>query len=757
MKNLKKLLFMLIGAFSIGLITASCNDDFSEEDLLRLQVELGTEADSLAAVRALAALNEAGELVSFQIKVVDTDGAGVEALDVTMVAAAEGGVADNQTLVTDASGLVFFDRVAIGGNIMTISGASILDATLTLDFGAIQEDVHYKNINGAIVPIPVTENAIITVLGTATATATVQGAVKIETDVTNTTSEVPQDLTLRANLDEDLVSETSLDDWDYFVANNDNETLGIAAVNNTDGTYTMTVPAGIGFQLEIPNISTTQRIAVAQENNIDLPQAEYRDVEANFGPNYYLWNYSTDLFYIPNVSGARVVFDAPPAPGEGFTFGSFARVGRSIPAFFLDSGTETITEPREDATDIVTQFTNLGSGYSSSPTVTITDATTGTGATAEAWIEYLVNTVTVTTPETGLAFNADLDIQIRFFDNSTIPVSNLSINLAVTTSGTGEITQAVVDAGIAAANAANNSGFGTNYREINEVSTGMEIVFPGGGNADGVGTVDINGRIHVLDMVSTGSGYTSPSFAFSGGGGTTQAAMSVLQFGTQWSFDVDNSGITTPYPLEPSYIALEYVEVDDDSRYVDQIGYAENAETGNISDFDDLLTVDGSGNLVWIDQTANYITDFDTDEQPRVIVIKNEANIAEADVIYNDIDQISGSVFDLDINDSGNGYTDRFSITVEPSAVGAPGSGVIVDMMYGDFLNTGEYQWDSDFDFVNQGSGFLRNLNQINGNSGTGNSFRLYTTPGIYDNLNEGDVKVLNIDYGTGLRSINFN
>jgi len=258
-------------------------------------------------------------------------------------------------------------------------------------------------------------------------------------------------------------------------------------------------------------------------------------------------------------------------------------------------------------------------------------------------------------------------------------------------------------------------------------------------------------------MVSTGSGYTSPSFAFSGGGGTTQAAMSVLQFGTQWSFDVDNSGITTPYPLEPSYIALEYVEVDDDSRYVDQIGYAENAETGNISDFDDLLTVDGSGNLVWIDQTANYITDFDTDEQPRVIVIKNEANIAEADVIYNDIDQISGSVFDLDINDSGNGYTDRFSITVEPSAVGAPGSGVIVDMMYGDFLNTGEYQWDSDFDFVNQGSGFLRNLNQINGNSGTGNSFRLYTTPGIYDNLNEGDVKVLNIDYGTGLRSINFN
>jgi len=80
MKNLKKLLFMLIGAFSIGLITASCNDDFSEEDLLRLQVELGTEADSLAAVRALAALNEAGELVSFQIKVVDTDGAGVEAV-----------------------------------------------------------------------------------------------------------------------------------------------------------------------------------------------------------------------------------------------------------------------------------------------------------------------------------------------------------------------------------------------------------------------------------------------------------------------------------------------------------------------------------------------------------------------------------------------------------------------------------------------------------------------------------------------------
>lgn len=744
MKNLKKLLFILIGAFSMGSIITSCNDDFSEEDLLKLQVEL----NDAEAVKALAALNAAGELVSFQIKVVDTNGAGVEALDVTMVAAAEGGVADNQTLVTDASGLVFFDRVAIGGNTISISGTNIMDALLSVDFGDLSENKHYKIINGVIVPTPVTENSIITVISTDVATATVSGNVQIETDVTNTTTEVPQNVTLIADFDDGLV-ETASVAVNYFFATADVVTIGSATVDNTTGDYTMSVPAGINFNLLIPDVQFTQRIAVNEVNDIVLAQPEYRDIITNFGNSY-----NTD-FNTPDVVGARVVFEAPGTPGDGFTLGSFARVGRSIQNFLLDSGSDPITEPLEDVADIVTQFTSLGSGYSFSPTVTITDAS-GADATAEARIEYLVNSLTVSTPGTGYANNTDYNVQIHYFDDEDVPVTHNHINLLVTSSATGTITQTEINAGITAANLADNTGFGTNYAEINEGSTSMAVVFPAGGAGDGVGAVSINGRIHVLDMLTFGTNYVSPAFAFTGGGSTSQAVLNVMQFGTQWTLDVDNSGVTTPYPLLPSSIEIEHFEVDDDNRSIAQTSTIENAETFIDGTFTDLLTVDGAGNVQWVDQTATYQTTILAHEAPRAIITRNEANIAQATMDANDIDLIDGSISSIDdISDAGSGYTDRFTITIEPSAVGAPGSGVIVELRDGDFLVTGEYDWDEDFDILNEGSGFLRNLNQVGGDR----NFEVNGSTGTtaYENraLDVGETYIINIDYGTGVRSEN--
>ena len=37
----------IIGVLAISLLISSCNDDFSEEDLLRLQTDLANEQDSL--------------------------------------------------------------------------------------------------------------------------------------------------------------------------------------------------------------------------------------------------------------------------------------------------------------------------------------------------------------------------------------------------------------------------------------------------------------------------------------------------------------------------------------------------------------------------------------------------------------------------------------------------------------------------------------------------------------------------------------
>ena len=46
-------------------------------------------------------------------------------------------------------------------------------------------------MNGIIIPTPVTESAVVTALGAASATATVQGNVSIETDLTNLETEIP--------------------------------------------------------------------------------------------------------------------------------------------------------------------------------------------------------------------------------------------------------------------------------------------------------------------------------------------------------------------------------------------------------------------------------------------------------------------------------------------------------------------------------------------------------------------------------------
>lgn len=751
MKNLKKLLFIIIGAFSMGAIVTSCND-FSEEDLLKLQVELG----DAEAAKAVTALNAAGELVSFQLKIVDTDGAGIEGLTITLAAAAEGGTADNQELTTDVSGLVFYDRVAIGGNSVTVSGANIVDALLTVDFGQIRSGTHYQIINGAIIPTPVIENAVITVISTATATATVQGNVIIETDVTNTTPEFPQDVTIIADFDDNLTSSSSVG-INYFFATNDNAlTIGTATVDNTTGAYTMTVPAGVRFDMLIPDVQFSQRIAVNEVDNIVLPQPEYRDVITNFGDLYNTDNNT------PAVVGARVVYEAPGTPGDGFTLSSFTRVGRALQSLTLNGASEPITEPYEDQTDIVTQFTSLGSGYIASPMVTITDPT-GTDAHAEARIEFAITGLTLTNAGTGYAASTTYQFDLYYDEiedaaGTVDPdkVQEFSV-LTVETDAAGVFQPTDVATALADAIANEDNFFDpSDLDQIADNISNLRLV-----NTDATtdATITVSaatGRVYGLYVMDNGDGnYTNPSFAFSGGGGTTQAVLNVLQFGTQWSFSLDNSGVTTPYPLLPSGIEFEYFEIDDDTRDIFQTTTIQNDETFATNSLIDLLTVDVSGNIQWIDQTASYQTTISAHEAPRPIITRNEGNIAEGSINTGNIDLIDGSISGMNVSDQGSGYIDRFSITIEPSAVGAPGSGAIVEMRDGQFLNTGEFDWSGQFNIVNQGSGFLRNLNQVNGDRNFEVNGSTSTNPYLNRTLSVGQTYIVDIDYGTGVRSEN--
>ena len=749
MKNFKNLLFVMLGMLSIGFMTTSCNDKFSEEDLLKLQVQLGNTQDSLQAVKSLEALNQAGELVSFTVMVVSNDNKPAAGVDVTLTAGTAAGAADVQTLTTDATGKVFFERVAIGGNILSLSGAGFYDATMLVDFGQIQEGKHYQIVNGNIVPMPVTESAIIPLLGdaTGTETATVTGNVKIETDVTNTAAEVPQNLTIYADFSTWFDIESSLNISEYRF--DGSAGVGSAVVDNATGNYSMVVPStpdGMSFGLIIPDIYTTQHIAINSIDGETLARPEYRDITTAFGPSFGTdWN-------TPQVDGAIVVFPAPPAAGLGFGF-TFTRMGNPLHNISQGSGWpywDNITVPLRNG-NAVTQFTNLGSGYQFSPTVTITDAGAGADATAETWIEYYVNTITVTAAGTGYAANTGFNLDINYLDNQTVPVSQLHLNLFVTSSATGEITQTEVDAAIATAVANGDWGFvNTNYAEIYEVSTGMEIVFPAGGTA-GTATVNINGRLSTLVRTNSGDGYERPAFAFSGGGGTTQAVMEVQQYGTEWAVDVDNSGITTPYPLLPSWIDLEYLSISTGTRWANTDNGVRGILNGNWYSFTGTpaLKADGNGDLQWRDQTVSYKTDFFSDEQPKVIVSPNTNQIARADIGFWDIDATTGEITDVNINDNGNGYTAEFGATIEPSAIGAPGSGAAIKLYDFAIRTTGEYDWGWTWDFTNTGSGYLRDLNQENDRGYSGSSW--------VSNLMSGETAVINIDYGTGVRQENIN
>jgi len=754
MKSIKNILFSILGVIGFAYFISSCNDKFSEKDLLELQVQLGTTEDSLKAVQQLAALNAAGELVSFQVKVVDTDGAAVAGLDVTMGAAGADGTPDNQTLVTDATGSVIYNRVVIGGNTMTIAGADIFDATLTMNFGNIQEGVHYEIIDGQIIPIRVTENAVISVLSTTgTPTATVSGVASIETDVTNRTSEIPQNVTIVADFDDSMVLSSSIT-MNYFFPVNDNVlNLGSGVVDNTTGAYTMTVPAGVRFDVIIPDIQEAQRVAANVVGGVDLPRPEYQSILTNFGPSHTADN-------IPSVPGAFAIFEQPPAAGRGFTFGTFAQQARGIPTF-TQLRTQPWTAPYLSATNLITQVTNLGAGYQFSPTMTITG---GTGATGEVRLDYLVSSVTVNTIATGYPFTSVIPVNIRYFDNQMVPVSQFSVALNVTTSATGEITQTEVDAAIAAANTANDLGFGTNRQAIPSASTGMEVTFPAPG-VGGAATVVINSRVERVLLTDGGSGFTAPVFTFTGGGGTTQFAMSVLEMGTQWTFNVDNMGVTTPYGFLPDQLTFEHETVTTGSAGVATSTQGQNVSSGNNASLISLLAPDASGNIMFVDLTATYRTNLFSSVAPRVLVDETESFPAARYIRPFEIN-LDGQVTGMSTgghgsaftSSNGSGYPTQFTVTVEPSATGAPGAGAIISITGGTNNATGEYQWAGGFDVLNGGSGYMQDLNAIN-NSINSNTRVFYNAGGDVTDitLTTGNTKVLNIIFGTGDKTININ
>lgn len=748
----------IIGALAISLVVASCNDDFSEEDLLRLQTDLANEQDSLKQAQATEAFNQAGELLSYSVKIVTNDESPVEGASVILLAASDGGTGDSQSLTTDANGQVFFDRVVIGGNILTVSSDGHYDISASVDFGTITEGDHYQIIEGIIIPTPVTESSILPLFSDESGAelATISGVVSIETDLTNTTSEVPQDLTLQANLSF-FASQfgTGGSIFPQIYSFDSDLTIGRADVDNTTGAYSMSVPTtadGITVSLIIPNVSANQRIAINGRNGIALDRPEYADVPTNFGPNW-----GTD-FSVPSVPGVIWNFDAPAtAGGEGFDF-SYARNGRAITtATVSTAGFQVAAELFGlGQPDIIIQVTNRGSGYVNSPQMVITDAS-GSEAGAEAHIEFAITGLTIA--EAGTLFPASTPVQFdliydvpfnTFVDgvldvDTTLNTTDLVGALIITTDAAGAFTQDAVDAALATAISNGDARFDPdNLYQTTEWISNLRLVASGIGD-DAVITVSSSiGQIYRIDIATGGGGYTDPSFSFSGGGASTQANIDILEFGTTWLVTLDNSGVTTPYTILPSNIQFEYLDVSTGERDVllaNNLSDSDGADQGTILS---LLEVSG-GNIQFTDQLTTFATSDFSAQEPNTIIAEPRSTIAAVDVNGITLDDNGGiTSYTLGSITVGEGYTSQFGVTVEPAAVGAPGTGAIVELTGGTLLANGEFQWDTETtNLKDGGAGYLETLNQ--------QDFQNYT--GTFNaTVMSGQTYLFNVIYGTGVK-----
>ncbi len=763
MNNFKKTLFFILTIGFTASVFFSCEDDFTEQDLLNLQNQLARENDSLQTVRNTDALNQAGELVSYLVKVVTNDNTPVEGASVSLLAST-GGTASTTTLTTDVDGQVYFDQVVIGGNILSISAAGFFDVTADVNFGQITEGTHYEIINGEVIPLQVVESSILPLFGDGSGTelGTLRGTVQIETDLTNDSTEVVDGVELVADLanfatlfarDGSLTPSLYVFDSDLTVGR---------ATSDANGNYTMQIPTtadGLSPEIVVPVITRTQRLAAKEVDNVPLARPEYFDVEAQFGPNL-------GSSGIPDVPGIIVQASAPSAAGAGFGL-TLTRYGRALTAGTLTA--QSFTTPTEFlADDMIFHFTSVGEGYENSPQVTVADAGAGNGADVEAHIQFAITGLTVATAGDAAA-DTDIfldlvydEVQNNITDgdtDTTFDITQANNILTVRTDAAGAVTADSVAAALAQAIANDDVYFDPeNPQSINDWVSGLRLVGIGdGATTDPVVTVSgATGIVEDVNINAAGEDYETPTFTFSGGGATTQAALTLVEFGTQWQIAVDNSGVTTAYNVLPEDVSFEYIDVVVGDRAVQTSGAVTDPINGGAPDILDILQVDGSGNIVFNDNVNSYVTNFNAPSAPRVIVDDPQAQQIQFEIQTFFTVNDDGSINNLaqNISETGEGYAARPTLTIVPAAVGAPGSGAIIVAVDGDFLDTGEFQWGGNFDLTHPGSGYLENLNQANqagyqGTQSNDNDFNIFIRPG--------ETIVHDIDYGTGVRIQDYN
>lgn len=754
LKRLKLFAFM---AIITAMVLTACKDEFNEEDFLRLQDELAQSKEqrdsaylaSLSKEQAeayIASLNEAGDFMSVSI-LVRADNVPVSGVAVSIGAGniVAGGRVDNVktvTATTDASGIATFDRVYIGTVTINLTKTGFVSASAILNFGippaptAVQTSVNGITKTIYTLPRKRFESIVLPVFSKDAAaggsTATITGSVSIETDLTNKTEEFPAGTVVKANFTDLLSGITPITSASSGTVTAvgyafDDGNFGSATIA-ANGSYTLVVPAsaaGRNIGLIFPEITANQRLAISTRNGDDVTP-EYALVPTVFGPA--VGGYDA----IPFVSGAKAVFDAPPAIGSGLKLGFTVKPRGFTSADFGFPWTETDPTQEFRAGATVFQLTNIGR-YTASPVITITGGG-GSGAEMLAALEGYLSGATVTNAGSGYGASTNVSINLFWTDKDNNDFFLNSFNVTTTATGTLPTTITIPSNGFAFSE---SNPFNTSNQGLDGFEVASFKITVGGAGTGAVVTPVITAGVGALRVEKIGSGYTSaPTVTFAAGISGNTATLAIREFYTQFFVTMDNIANVGNYSIIPE--AIQYRLINTGGGQTNPTSSYVIDQQGNGNNMENLVTV-VNGDVVFQDAAKTYYTSS-FGKSPVSLVANIQTQIAEA-FVYVDEGKFDG----LDINTTGRGYTGIFNVSIEPTITGAPGTGAKLTLTDGSFdSETKEYFWNGNYFIESIGSGYLENLNQQN------SSVSYSGTSSV--NVKSGEVKTINVKYGTGKR-----
>ncbi len=813
--KIKTLKFYVLLALAVVFGMTACQDDFSEEDFLnqlaqqgeskaaadherrleeiRLQAQLAASNDSALAVlqsmlsKELAMLNEelnretdsinaarqkeelrtSGLLLDYSVQMQD-GGTPLADVVVRITDFGDGAAARQASDTTDANGVVTFVDIPIGYHTLNFSATGYVSAGITVNFNW---DLWNRSFGagGITVFAPRVESSVFPMVSDGTGgsnTATVSGQVKIDSDlINNEMSEYAAGIEIKALLDDffdqgDIVPPANGSAFNYRFENSG--TFGMA-VTDSLGNYSMTVPAradGDGdIELFLPTFERAQILGWLDDD--DMPHLD--TVNSIFGPDY-----GDAPDYVP---GAWAEFPDPPsAGGAGFTL-SLTEVGTNIGDDDFGGWTspENPTNPfqreRFDADDSTfynfwMQLTSRGSGYTSSPDIAISGGG-GSGAMMGASLRGFFTSIT-SDGGSGYTEGEDVDVTVWYRgvypndggDGDTTLIEIVTFNDLFEVPAGGElpatITLPTSGEGISYPFETENESTFYGYHVIGDSVTFSTGTAP---TTDANGDVVFDAEVNNLKMFFGGDGYTSaPTFTFSGGGGSSQAALTMSKFKSFYFVDVDNSGVTEDYTRVPdidifyqSPAAISGTAYTDYTTVlstpsvwfgdpVDNGAGLENVIGSSTDVIEDMLTVSG-GQVVWINPTNTVVTIWQSETMPTVQVVDPVSVPAFALVDLDGDGTLDGTPF-YNI-ERGEGYDAPFGVTIVPTFPGLPGSGAVVELIG----TEGSWEW-TDEEVVNEGSGYRVDANWYEETNFEGDRW-------IF-NLKPGDAYIRDFHYGTG-------